>query len=243
MIKKTINPIDSASMAWIDAGEFRMGSEHEQPVHKVHLDGFWIYTHHVKNSQYLDFCKKTDRKPPKDPIPGYLLEYPDHPVVNVSWYDAQTYAKWANGRLPTEAEWEKAARGKLIDKIYPWGNEEPENRDFANYKYYKGKKADLRLPFDPVKRGPLPCGSFPPNGYGLFDMAGNVWDWVYDYYDPDYYYVSPETDPICIEEGTTRVRRGGDWARSALSLRCACRSSMPPESYDFRMGFRLVIPA
>lgn len=240
MEKLTLNPFDNAPMVWIDAGEFKMGSQHEQPVHTVYLDGFWIYVNHVNNSQYTEFCRQTQRCAPKDPVPGYLQDYPHHPVVNVSWYDAQAYAEWAKGRLPTEAEWEKSSRGGLVDCIYPWGDEEPEGNNRANYKYYRGELADQRIVFDKRDRGPLPCGSFQPNGYGLHDMAGNAWDWVYDYYDPDYYYYSPIINPKGPVEGSTRVRRGGGWARSALSMRCACRSSMPPETCDFRMGFRLV---
>lgn len=218
-----------------------MGSRYEAPIHEVELDGYWIYRKSVMNWQYLLFCQGTGAPRPPDPIPGYLVSYPDYPVVNVSWQDAQAYARWARGCLPSEAEWEKAARGGLVSKTYPWGDEEPDQGEWANFKHYKGSLADQRLNFDGRGRGPLPCGSFPANGLGLFDMAGNVWNWVQDYYDPDYYDVSPAKNPPGPQQGTTLVRRGGDWARSALSMRCACRSSMPPESIDQRMGFRLVM--
>lgn len=218
-----------------------MGSRYEAPVHSVVVDGFWMYRLQVSNAQYAEFCHQTDRPLPPDPIPGYIASYPTYPVVNVNWFDASHYAQWAGGRLPSEAEWEKAARGGLQNARYPWGDEEPDEGEFANFKYYRGGLASLRAPFDSHGRGPLPCASFEPNHYGLFDMAGNVWDWVLDWYDPDYYDASPSQNPVLLEGGTTRVRRGGDWARSALSLRCACRSSLPPDICDYRMGFRVVL--
>jgi formylglycine-generating enzyme required for sulfatase activity len=235
------NPTDGARLARIEGGEFLMGSRYEQPVHTVHVDGFWIYTSQVTNRQYNLFFSQTRHPPPEDPVPGYAASCPAHPVVSVTWYEAQAYAEWAGGRLPTEAEWEKAARGGLEGETYPWGSEEPDEAEWANFKYYRGRLADQRIPFDTRGRGPLPCRSFPPNGFGLYDMAGNAWDWVADFYDPDYYYDSPPRNPPGPSTGQTRVRRGGGWARSALSLRCACRSSMPPGTRDPRMGFRVVL--
>ena len=237
-----VNPRDGAEMCWIEEGEFLMGSRYEQPAHVVFTDGFWMYRRQVTNRQYSHFCDITGYSPPTDPLSGYLETSPGHPVVNVTWHDAAAYCAWAGGRLPTEAEWEKAARGGPVGAVYPWGNDEPDEGEFANFKDYTGRLSGRRIPFDARGRGPLPCGSFPANDFGLFDMAGNAWDWVADWYDPDYYHVSPRMNPIGPVSGTTRVRRGGCWARSSLSMRSACRSSMPPESRDPRMGFRVLIP-
>ena len=235
------NPVDKAEMARIEAGEFIMGSRYEQPLHTVRIDEFWIYRKQVTNAQYQLFCASLNKPLPEEPVPDYIIKYPNYPVVKVTWDEAKNYAHWAGGRLPTEAEWEKAARGGLQDKIYPWGNKEPDQGEWANFKYYDGNLKDQRIPFDSKGRGPLPCGMFPPNGFGLFDMAGNAWEWVEDFYDPDYYYISPRKNPTGPLVGETRVRRGGGWGRSALSLRCACRSSMPPDIRDARMGFRVVV--
>jgi formylglycine-generating enzyme required for sulfatase activity len=217
-----------------------MGSRYEQPPRMVYVSALWIARRQVTNRQYLRFCEETGRDRPLEPVPGYLVRCPQHPVVNVSWDEAAAYTEWAGGRLPTEAEWEKAARGGLEGRVYPWGDEELDGAELANFKYYRGDQAELREPFDARGRGPLPCGSFPPNGFGLFDMAGNAWDWVSDFYDPDYYEHGDDTDPTGPAFGTTRVRRGGGWKRSALSMRCACRSSMPPEIRDPTISFRLL---
>ena len=229
-------------MCWVPEGEFLMGSRYEIPLHAVFLPGFWMYRRQVTNRQYRQFCGATGHALPPDPVPGYMESCPGHPVVNVNWHDAVAYGAWVGGRLPTEAEWEKAARGGRDGAVYPWGNEEPDEGEWANFKDYSGRLASQRVAFDARGRGPLPSGFFPANGYGLFDLAGNVWDWVADWYDPDYYHISEHRCPAGPLAGITRVRRGGDWARSALSMRCACRSSMPPESRDPRMGFRIVVP-
>ena len=170
-----MNPADKAEVSWVEAGKFIMGSRYEQPKHTVCIDGFWIYRKQVTNAQYQLFCDSLNKPLPEEPVPDYITKYPDYPVVKVTWYEAKSYADWAGGRLPTEAEWEKAARGGLQGKIYPWGDEEPDQGEWANFKYYDGNIKDQRVPFDSMGRGPSPCGMFPPNGYGLFDTFGLGW--------------------------------------------------------------------
>jgi formylglycine-generating enzyme required for sulfatase activity len=115
-----VNLIDGAEMSWIPPGEFLMGSRYEQPVHAVFLEGFWIYRRQVTNAQYRRFCAATGTPLPPEPVPGWLEACPDHPAVNTTWYDAAAYASWAGGRLPTEAEWEKAAR-RAVQAYLPLG--------------------------------------------------------------------------------------------------------------------------
>ena len=173
--QKTIET--KAELVLIPGGEFVMGKDDEgdcSPAHKVYIDSFYMDKYEVTNAQYLEFCKETGRALPefwgmKQFRSG--SDFPDHPVVGISWRDANAYAEWAGKRLPTEAEWEFAARGGLVGMNYPHGNELDSAQ--ANYTL-----ADLE--------GTAPVGSFAPNGYGLHDMTGNVWEWVADYYDGEY---------------------------------------------------------
>ena len=224
-------------MVKIPAGTFMMGSNDggsdEKPVHKVSVAAFYMDKYEVTVEKYEKFLKaKGHRKPTNW---SDQLTQPKHPVVNVSWQDATTYAKWAGKRLPTEAEWEYATRGgntgvggKPIYK-YPWGNN--ATREKANYSGTEGKDQ-----WD----GTSPVGSFEANGYGLYDMAGNAWEWCSDWYDENYYASSPERNPKGAPSSSSRVLRGGSWFNDADIIRCANRLRLAPTYRDFLIGFRCV---
>ncbi|MEO0108860.1 MAG: SUMF1/EgtB/PvdO family nonheme iron enzyme, partial [candidate division WOR-3 bacterium] len=185
---------DSSVMILIPAGEFLMGSaqgegdKDEHPLHKVYVSEFYIDKYEVTNRQYKRFCDATGRNYPPDPellssMPNYFNNYPNYPVVNITWEDARAYCDWAGKRLPTEAEWEKAARGSDGRK-YPWGNKAPDGSqcNFADRNLpdvpWCDKDADDGYGFTaPV--GHYPQGASP---YGVLDMAGNVWEWCNDWY-------------------------------------------------------------
>lgn len=229
-----IAPYDGAEMVLIPGGKFVMGSapgegeEDEMPQHEVYLDPFYIDVHEVTNAQYRLFVEATGHPEPpfwKDD----RFNKPDQPVVGVSWYDAREYAKWVGRRLPTEAEWEKAARG-TDRRIYPWGNEWVA----------EGKAVSA----------PLPVGSneFDVSPYGVVDMAGNVAEWVADLYKEDYYrsqavWVNP-LGPMIAGLIKLRVIRGASWKDfSPQTARCANRSfNMPNMRFPF-VGFRLAMDA
>lgn len=247
---------DEVPMVLIPAGEFQMGSDtgqaDEKPVHTVYVDAFHIDVRPVTNKDYKKFV---DANPHwrKDGIPekyhdgNYLAlweknDYPaekaDHPVVYVSWYAAMAYAQWTEKRLPTEAEWEKAARGGLVGKKYPWGDAE----DIT--------KAGTQLWESPPRTTAI--GTYPPNGYGLYDTAGNVWEWCLDAYQADFYFNSPPRNPIggAVETetlitdfmsiNTSRVLRGGAWAGDPRMVRTAVRDKENPTRTLSLAGFRCV---
>jgi formylglycine-generating enzyme required for sulfatase activity len=212
------------AMALIPAGSFEMGSPDgdpdEQPVHEVAVKSFYMDVHEVTNGQYKVFADATAR-----PLPRFWqpeLDKANEPVVGVSLFDAQAYAAWAGKRLPTEAEWEYAARGGRAGCAYPWGNS--LDNGAANFKSF----------------GILPVMSFPANGFGLYDMAGNVWEWCSDWYSPDFYAVSPAANPTGPVQGALKVLRGGAWYCGPEAVRAANRFYALPDARSFTVGFRCV---
>lgn len=227
-------------MVFVPAGEFIMGSDNgppnERPAHKVYVDAFYIDKYEVTNAQYKAFCDVTKRKYPPDPGWGeeytnYLTSKPDYPVVNVTWLDAEAYAKWAKKRLPTEAEWEKAARG-IDGRVYPWGN--VWNGFFLNHGIEAAPFSDKTDGYQltaPV--GTYSVGSSP---YGAMDMAGNVAEWVAGRYDLAYYGRSPVRNPKGPEDGSMRVIRGGAWYRGGKWM--TYRAWDDPRATAYFIGFR-----
>ena len=226
-------------MVLIPAGSFEMGDsknepegwmESSRPVHTVQLDAFHMDVHEVTVGQYKQFVSATGHRSRPDWLRNYSPT-DTHPVVGVSWNDATAYAQWAGKRLPTEAEWEYAARGGLSGKRYPWGDE--IIHDDANYIGTGGK--------DQWDGTTAPVGSFKPNGYGLHDMAGNVWEWCADRYGWNYYATSSLKNPKGPDTGIWRVLRGGSWDYDANGLRAAYRDGLNPTDTNFNGGFRCVL--
>lgn len=227
---KEIGPAPEG-MAIIPGGFFTMGSDSsdERPKHKVWVDTFYLDKHEVTNREYRIFTKETGH--PQSPFyRDSILGLPEHPVIGVSYDDAQAYAHWAGKRLPTEAEWEYAARGGLAGKEFPWGNDKPSGK--SNFAPHGDKDADGYAFTSPV-------GRFAANGFGLFDMAGNAWEWCADFYDTLYYRNSPEQNPVGPDSGYTRILRGGSWLSiNPKHLKCSSRLELKPFIKDRYYGFR-----
>ena len=256
-LQEVANPLDPSypNMVLIPAGEFQMGSsdndaeDDEKPIHIVYVDAFYIDKYEVTNAQYREFIDanpqwQKDRIPKKYHDGDYLKHwngnnYPpgkdNHPVVYVSWYAAMAYAEWSGKRLPTEAEWERAARGGWIGKKYAWGYSLKFSK--ANYGESVGDTT--------------PVGSYDANGYGLYDMAGNVWEWCLDKYEADFYSISPRRNPLAggtvngilsnwIDVSSVRVLRGGSWVSNAKFVRVSDRTRFTPQITNNARGFRYV---
>lgn len=219
-------------MVPISAGEFLMGCDtganNERPVHQVFVDEFAIGCFAVTNKLYRSFIEDTRYQTPPD-WSDARFNRPDQPVTSVSWFDAVAYTDWISResgklyRLPTEAEWERAARGGLEGKLYTWGDEAPQLQ--TNY-------ADLWL------NGPEGVGRQPPNGFGLYDISENVHEWCSDWYDERYYSGSPLNNPRGPLIGARRVSRGGSWRHQIKITRVGARSSLLPDFRYRDYGFR-----
>jgi len=222
----TVDLLANSTMITIPAGPFVMGSNlgdlEEQPVHKVYLDAYQIGKCEVTVGQYRAFCEATARQMPKEPAWGWREDYP---IVNVTWDDAQAYCEWAGGRLPTEAEWEKAARG-TDGRMYPWGN--LWDRSCC-------VNGELGI------KSAMPVGSCPASAspYGCLDMAGNVWEWCSDWYGADYYKASPSKNPTGPASGDFHVMRGGCFYSYEGGTRCTYRGNFFPSGSWYSGGFRL----
>ena len=263
-VEEIISEKDGARMRLIPAGAFEMGDHFnespfvdELPVHTVHLDDFYIDVHEATNAMYAEFLSAVGRHVGESgrvwldigdgdeliarvgnryhPKPGFEA----HPVVEVSWYGAAAYAQWAGKRLPTEAEWEKAARGGLVGKRRPWGDD--ITHDDANYEGTGGRDRWVKT---------SPVGGFPANGYGLYDIVGNVWEWCLDEYQEDFYARSPARNPVAggvllflnrfATVETPRALRGRSWDDLPGDIRVAFRGGPVPKVTASDFGFRCV---
>ena len=226
--KSVIEP----EMVEIPAVNFLMGCdagpENERPLHRVWVGSFAIARTATTNRLYREFLDQTRRRMP----PGWddeRFNHPDQPVTGVSWFDAAEYCSWLGActgrpyRLPTEAEWERAARGGMEGKLYTWGDEPPESQPHYSELW---------------RSGPERVGRRPPNGFGLCDISENVHEWCADWYDAKYYEVSPEHNPRGPISGARRSARGGAWRHQVKIARVAARSSLPPQFQYNDFGFR-----
>jgi formylglycine-generating enzyme required for sulfatase activity len=220
------------SMVLVPAGEFTMGSlagdADERPVHRVYVDTFFMDTYQLTVGQYATFLEATSHTAPQEWNIMSRAMHHKRPVVNVDWADAAAYCTWAGKRLPTEAEWEKAARG-TDGRVYPWGNQLPTGLHATMMK----EKWSTHWVVSPV--GMYEEGKSP---YGIYDMAGNVWEWVSDWYDPNYYQTAPLRNPTGPPMGSYKVIRGGSWGSGPEGLRSAQRETHLPSFQGYGTGFR-----
>lgn len=232
-------------MVMVPAGEFWMGSvdgeggDDERPRHRVMVDGFYMDKFEVTVARYAEFVRATNRPGPSywDELKVDIQKSGNYPVVVVSWHDAEVYCGWAGKRLPTEAEWEKAARG-TDGSIYPWGNEVPREwlSNFAKTEsfhesFFGGRRRVLPLePVDSYEAG--------KSYYGVYHMAGNVSEWTADRYEGDYYSKSPHQNPKGPLNGIYRVLRGGSWRDGPKDIRAANRIRYTSISNSYEFGFR-----
>ena len=231
------NLVEPPPCALVPAGDFLMGCDQgrdeERPAHRVWVGPLEMAVYQVRNLDFAVFMQATAHPaPPNWGQPDFCDS--NLPVVSVSWVEAQKYCDWLSGvtgrryRLPTEAEWERAARGGVENRLYPWGNEPPQGR--AEYQRRWGGEV----------RGPLPVGQGEANPYGIYDLCENVHEWCADWYQADYYAHSPERQPQGPDAGERRASRGGSWRHHVKVSRVAARSSIPPSFQYADYGFRVV---
>ena len=222
---------DGAPMVLIPAGEFTMGSDKgdddEEPIHRLFLDSFYMDKFEVTNGRFAKFVEAIQSEPPW----GFAdqetpVVHADQPVRWVNWMDAWGYCLWAGKRLPTEAEWEKAARG-TDGRLYPWGNEPPTPMH-AVFGLKEG--AETVSPIGNRTQGRSP--------YGAYDLAGNLYEWVADWYDDAFYTTNPTINPRGPLQGTTKVQRGGSYINTPYRLRSSFRTKGDPTEHEPNVGFR-----
>lgn len=239
---KAKSDMDGMTLMYIPAGKFQMGNhiptewtgEDELPLHDVYLDAFWMDQTEITNAQYQKCVAIKECTPPHSTASETRKSYFDNPefavfpVIQVDWEQASVYCKWAGRRLPTEAEWEKAAKGDT-DQIYPWKGD-AVGPSFANY------DMDDDWPnADTSEAGSILAGASP---YQVMELAGNVYEWVADWYDASYYSQSPAENPAGPADGSSRVIRGGSWSSDALFIRAASRLPYYPDGFANDIGFR-----
>jgi formylglycine-generating enzyme len=214
--------------AWFLMGS-ASGQDCERPVHRVWIDAFLLAATQVTNAEYELFVNSTASDPPPfahDPN----FNHHQQPVTGVSWFNADCYCQWLAKqtgrayRLPTEAEWERAARADLDQNDFPWGNDPPQSLPDYTTRW---------------QAGPEPVACYAPNAFGLFNICDNVHEWCSDWYDPHYYAVSPQSNPCGPQQGQRKASRGGSWRHHVKAARCSARSSIPPEFHYADYGFRV----
>ncbi|HEX8750362.1 MAG TPA: formylglycine-generating enzyme family protein [Nitrospira sp.] len=232
---RALEPVADSPMVEIPAGEFVMGFdgtqalEDERPLHHVWLDVFSIESYEVTTAQYASFLAAEKRAAPWQWDSVDLAQHGDRPVIGVTWHDAEAYCRWKGRRLPTEAEWEKGARG-TDGRLYPWGNQEPTT-ELANFALgARFSYSQVLLPVRAREQGRSP--------YGLYHMAGNVYEWVQDWYATSYYETSPPRNPSGPAQGQFKVLRGGSWSDLPKYLLTYGRFKLPPETRNSYTGFR-----